>query len=264
MRINRGPASWRAACTRLHSGAAQPGGAFQLATSRRFLARQKGVRSIIMESVAVELASPQNELTILYLFMRADIVVKTVMGILVFMSIWSWALFIEKAMELNRAHGRAVRFENDFWSGAALDDLAKRYAREPKDPFGRVLAAALRDWDGFSVAKSGGAEANRELSKMEKGLGILASIGSSAPFIGLFGTVWGIMNAFRAIATEENTSLAVVAPGIAEALFATALGLFAAIPAVIFYNALSSNLGKYASRLEGFVDDLTALASREG
>jgi len=217
-----------------------------------------------MESVAVELASPQGELTILYLFMRADIIVKIVMGILVFMSIWSWAIAIEKAMERNRAHGRAVKFENDFWSGASLDDLAKRYARDPKEPFGRVLAAALRDWDGFSVAKSGGAEANRELSRMEKGLGILASIGSSAPFIGLFGTVWGIMNAFRAIATAENTSLAVVAPGIAEALFATALGLIAAIPAVIFFNALSSNLGKYAARLEGFADDLTALASREG
>ena len=216
-----------------------------------------------MESVAVELASPSEELTIVYLFMQADIVVKIVMGILAFMSVWSWAIAVEKALQLMGHNGRARKFEQDFWSGAPLDQLADKYGRDKKNPFGRVLAAALRDWDGFAVAKAGGAEANRELSKMESGLGVLAIIGSSAPFIGLFGTVWGIMNAFRAIAASENQSLAVVAPGIAEALFATALGLLAAIPAVIFFNALSSNLGKYAAKLEGFVDDLAAMASRE-
>ena len=142
--------------------------------------------------------------------------------------------------------------------------MEKRYGRDPKDPFGRVLAAAMRDWDGYAVAKSAGAEANRELTKLESGLGILAIIGSTAPFVGLFGTVWGIMNSFRAIAASQDTNLAVVAPGIAEALFATALGLLAAIPAVMFFNALSSNLSKYAARLEGFVDDLSALASKEG
>ncbi|XBQ16831.1 MAG: MotA/TolQ/ExbB proton channel family protein [Oceanicaulis sp.] len=217
-----------------------------------------------MESVAVELADPGQELTIVYLFMRADIVVKAVMAILAFMSVWSWAIAIEKFVAFSGQHGKARRFENEFWSGASLDKLADRYGRDPNHPFGRVLAAAMRDWDGFSVAKSGGAEANRELSKMESGLGVLAIIGSSAPFIGLFGTVWGIMNAFRAIAATDNTSLAVVAPGIAEALFATALGLLAAIPAVIFFNALSSSLGKFAAKLEGFVDDLAAMASREG
>lgn len=222
----------------------------------------RGLKRAVMESVAVELASPQGELTIFYLFMRADIVVKAVMAILVFMSIWSWAIAIEKALEYRKSHARAVRFENDFWSGAALDDLAKRYARDPKEPFGRVLAAALRDWDGFSVAKSGGAEAGRELSKMEKGLGVLASIGSSAPFIGLFGTVWGIMNAFRAIATAENTSLAVVAPGIAEALFATALGLFAAIPAVIAFNRYSNDVERLLNRYETFVDEFSSILHR--
>ena len=215
-----------------------------------------------MESVAVELTGPANELTIIYLFMRADIVVKAVMLLLALMSIWSWAIAIEKWMQLNKAHAGASRFENDFWSGGSLDQLVSKYAKPAKEPFGRVLAAAMRDWDGFAVAKSGGAEANRELNKMEAGLGVLSIIGSSAPFIGLFGTVWGIMNAFRSIAASENTSLAVVAPGIAEALFATALGLLAAIPAVIFFNALSSNLAKYAARLEGLVDDLAALASR--
>ena len=215
-----------------------------------------------MESVAVELTGPAQELTIFYLFMRADIVVKAVMLLLALMSIWSWAIAIEKWMQLNKAHAGASRFENDFWSGGALDELVNKHAKPAKEPFGRVLAAAMRDWDGYAVAKSGGAEANRELNKMEAGLGVLSIIGSSAPFIGLFGTVWGIMNAFRSIAASENTSLAVVAPGIAEALFATALGLLAAIPAVIFFNALSSNLAKYAARLEGLVDDLAALASR--
>ncbi|EAP90016.1 MAG: Tol-Pal system subunit TolQ [Oceanicaulis sp.] len=215
-----------------------------------------------MESVAVELTGPATELTIMHLFMRADIVVKAVMAILALMSIWSWAIAIEKWMQLNKAHAGASRFENDFWSGGSLDQLVTKYAKPAKEPFGRVLAAAMRDWDGYAVAKSGGAEANRELNKMEAGLGVLSIIGSSAPFIGLFGTVWGIMNAFRSIAASENTSLAVVAPGISEALFATALGLLAAIPAVIFFNALSSNLAKYAARLEGLVDDLAALASR--
>jgi biopolymer transport protein TolQ len=217
-----------------------------------------------MESLPVQLASPADELSIVYLFMRADIIVKAVMAILAFMSVWSWAIAIEKWLQLNGQHARGRRFEQEFWSGASLDDMVQRYGRDARHPFGRVLAAATRDWDSYAVAKSGGAEANRELSKMESGLGVLAIIGSAAPFIGLFGTVWGIMNSFRAIAATENTSLAVVAPGIAEALFATALGLLAAIPAVIFFNALSSSLAKYAAKLEGFVDDLSAMAGREG
>ena len=217
-----------------------------------------------MESVAVDLAQPAQELSVFYLFMRADIVVKAAMGILAFMSIWSWAIAIEKAMQLRGVHAKARQFESDFWSGTSIDKMGDRYARHPRDPFGRVLAAALRDWDGYAVAKAAGAEANRELTKLESGLGVLAIIGSSAPFIGLFGTVWGIMNSFRSIAASQNTNLAVVAPGIAEALFATALGLLAAIPAVIFFNALSSNLSKYAAKLEGFVDELSALASKEG
>lgn len=215
-----------------------------------------------MESVPVELASASEELTIIYLFLSSGIVVKAVMCILALMSVWSWAVAIEKTIQLTGHHSRARAFERDFWSGMALEQLAEKYGRSGNNPFGRVLTAALRDFDSFAVAKSGGAEANRELSKLESGLGILAIIGSSAPFVGLFGTVWGIMNSFRAIAATDNTSLAVVAPGIAEALFATALGLLAAIPAVIFFNALSSNLGKYAAKLEGFVDDLAAMAGR--
>lgn len=217
-----------------------------------------------MTTLPVELASASEDLSIVYLFMQADIVVKAVMAILAFMSVWSWAVAVEKFLQLNGQHAKARKFEQEFWSGAQLDDLAQKYGRDRGNPFGRVLAAAMRDWDSYAVAKAGGAEANRELSKMESGLGVLSIIGSSAPFIGLFGTVWGIMNSFRAIAATDNTSLAVVAPGIAEALFATALGLLAAIPAVIFFNALSSNLAKYAAKLEGFVDDLSAMAGREG
>lgn len=215
-----------------------------------------------MESVSIEVAQG-HDLSILYLFMQADIVVKTVMGILALMSVWSWAIAIEKTMQLRGAHTRAKHFESDFWAGRSLDDLAARYAKDPKDPFSRVLSAALRDWSQYSVAKSAGAEANRELNKLEGGLGTLAIIGSTAPFVGLFGTVWGIMNSFRSIAASQDTNLAVVAPGIAEALFATALGLLAAIPAVMFFNALSSNLGSFATKLEGFVDDLSALASKK-
>ena len=144
------------------------------------------------------------------------------------------------------------------------EDLVQRFGRNPKDPFGRVLGAALRDWDSYAVAKNAGAEANRELTRLESGLGILAIIGSTAPFVGLFGTVWGIMNSFRSIAASQDTNLAVVAPGIAEALFATALGLLAAVPAVMFFNALSSNIAKFAARLESFVDELSALASKGG
>ena len=212
---------------------------------------------------AVHMAAPGQDLSILYLFMRADIVVKVVMGILAFMSVWSWAIAIEKALQYRGLHGRARAFEREFWSGTSLQAMIDRYAGDAKDPFSRVLAAATRDFDQTSVEKAAGAEASRELTRLESGLGVLAIIGSSAPFIGLFGTVWGIMNSFRAIAATDNTSLAVVAPGIAEALFATALGLLAAIPAVIFFNALSSNLGKYAAKLEGFVDELAALAARE-
>ncbi|WP_019961013.1 MotA/TolQ/ExbB proton channel family protein [Woodsholea maritima] len=215
-----------------------------------------------METIGVEVAQAGHDLSVMGLFLRADIVVKSVMAILAFLSVWTWAIAIEKSLMLKSLQGKAKVFEQEFWSGTSLEALNQRYGHNPNDPFGRVLAAAMRDFSGYAAAKSAGAEANRELTKLEGGLGILAIIGSSAPFIGLLGTVWGIMNSFRSIAATQDTSLAVVAPGIAEALFATALGLVAAIPAVIFFNALSSNLGKYAVKLEGFVDDLSALAAR--
>jgi biopolymer transport protein TolQ len=220
-----------------------------------------------MDATVVEVAQAVEGFSFFDLFMRADWVVKAVMGILAFMSVWSWAIAIDKALHFRGLHGKARGFEKEFWSGRSLDALADQYAQHPREPFSRVFAAALREWKGARpggrVAKSAGAEAGREMINAEAGLGILATVASAAPFVGLFGTVWGIMNAFRAIAASQDTNLAIVAPGIAEALFATALGLLAAIPAVIFFNALSANLAKYGAKLDGFVDELSALADRE-
>jgi len=221
-----------------------------------------------MDATIVELAPAAQEFGFLELFWRADWVVKAVMGLLAAMSIWSWAIAIDKWLSLRSARSKARHFEAEFWSGRAMDSLSEEFARRPKEPFARVFAAALREWEGRNagerVSRAAGAEAGRELNRLEGGLGMLATIASSAPFIGLFGTVWGIMNSFRSIAATRDTNLAVVAPGIAEALFATALGLLAAVPAVIFFNALSANLGGYAAKLEGFADELSALADREG
>ncbi len=221
-----------------------------------------------METSVVDVAQAVEGFSFYDLFMRADWVVKGVMAILAFMSIWSWALAVDKSLQMRGLHSKSKAFEREFWSGRSLDALADQFAKNPRDPFSHTFAAGLREWKGAApggrVAKAAGAEASRQLNNAEGGLGSLATIASAAPFVGLFCTVWGIMNAFRAIAAEQNTNLAVVAPGIAEALFATALGLLAAIPAVIFFNALSANIGKYGARLDGFVDELSALADREG
>jgi biopolymer transport protein TolQ len=220
-----------------------------------------------MEVTLVDAAQASEGFTFLALFMRADLFVKGVMGLLAFMSIWSWAIAIDKMLQLRSLHSKSKVFERDFWSGRPLASLAEQYAKTPKDPYSRVFAASLREWKGKKpggrVAKAAGAEAGRELSNIETGLGILATIASSAPFVGLLGTVWGIMNAFIAIGATQSTDMAVIAPGIAEALFATALGLMAAIPAVVFFNTLTANLSKYGSKLDGFVDDIAALADRE-
>ena len=220
-----------------------------------------------MQADGAELANLASGMGFFELILNADWVVQSVMGILAFMSVWSWAIAIEKSLHLRGLHGKARNFEREFWSGRSLDSLAEDYARHPRDPFTRVFAAALREWKGTGagarVSKVANAEASREMTNAEGGLGVLATIASSAPFIGLFGTVWGIMNSFRSIAATEQTNLAVVAPGIAEALFATALGLLAAVPAVIFFNALSANLAKYGAKLDAFVDEMSALAARE-
>ena len=213
------------------------------------------------------------------LFLRADPIVKTVMGILVIASVWSWAVIIDKSLTFSRIKSKSKKFEDQFWSGKPLDELYRKMRDKQDHPMARVFAAAMEEWSqakttsGRSDALVIGAReridkilsvsVSRELEKAESSLGVLATVGSAAPFVGLLGTVWGIMNAFQAIALTKDTNLAVVAPGIAEALFATALGLLAAIPAVVGYNRYSSALNSFAVRLSGFADEFSAILSRQ-
>ncbi|MBV8166333.1 MAG: protein TolQ [Alphaproteobacteria bacterium] len=222
-----------------------------------------------------------SQLSLWTLFIQADIVVKVVMVMLLFASFWCWAIIFDKLMKLRHLVNQADEFEDSFWSGGSLEDLYDRVGNRPVDPMSAVFAAAMREWRR-SAAKGLATNPNasranlqqridrvmsvtvgRELERLEKYLPFLASVGSTAPFVGLFGTVWGIMNSFTAIAAQKNTSLAVVAPGIAEALFATALGLVAAIPAVLAYNKISNDLGRYANRLEAFAGEFSAILSRQ-
>lgn len=212
------------------------------------------------------------------LFMRADIVVKFVMIALLLASFWSWAIIFDKFMRFRRVIALADRFEEVFWSGNSLEELYERVAPRANHPMALLFVAAMREWMRANGRSTGGGgltgglreridkimsvTMSREMSGLERYLDFLATVGSTAPFIGLFGTVWGIMNSFQAIAQSHNTSLAVVAPGIAEALFATALGLFAAIPAVIAYNRFNSQVGRYGDRLEGFTEEFSAVLSR--
>ncbi|MEO1311102.1 MAG: protein TolQ [Pseudomonadota bacterium] len=237
------------------------------------LAAQEAAPSGVVDTIELEEAGLWS------LILEADLVVKAVMGILVLASVWSWGVMIDKGMFFSRINGQARRFENTFWSGKPLDDLHRKLGDKADHPMARVFAAAMGEWErvkdgsrasGALVAgakeridKVMNVQIARELDKAERGLGFLATVGSAAPFIGLFGTVWGIMNSFQAIAVSQDTNLAVVAPGIAEALFATALGLVAAIPAVIFYNRLTARLNSYAVRIQGFADEFSAILSRQ-
>lgn len=230
---------------------------------------------------AVGLAgSVAHDLTVWGLFLQADIVVKIVMIMLLVASIWSWAIIFEKTLKMRRLRSLAEQFEEAFWSGGSLDDLYDRIDKRPPDPMSSLFVSAMREWRRSSAKGLGVSDQNRislqqriervmdislgrEMERLERHMIFLASVGASAPFIGLFGTVWGIMNAFTSIAASKNTSLAVVAPGIAEALFATALGLVAAIPAVIAYNKISTDLGRYGGRLEAFAGEFGAILSRQ-
>ncbi|GAB5388819.1 MAG: hypothetical protein Alpg2KO_17870 [Alphaproteobacteria bacterium] len=212
------------------------------------------------------------------LFMQADIVVKAVMVMLLLASVWCWAIMFEKSSKLRRARKDARRFEDAFWSASSLDVLYDKVAPKVTDPMSAIFAAGMKEWKRAGKAPDGrpidpdalqhrvesvmGLTISREMERLERQMTVLASVGSTAPFIGLFGTVWGIMNAFAAIAAEKNTNLAVVAPGIAEALFATALGLVAAIPAVLAFNKYSRDLARYADRLDQFTVEFGAILSR--
>lgn len=210
------------------------------------------------------------------LFARATLIVKLVMILLIVASFWSWAIIIQKLLNYRAARTDAEQFDRSFWSGEPLDGLFEQIGPHPSGSPGRVFAAGMTEWrrshrtDGGLIA---GAQAridrsmdvaiNKEAEALQKGLPILATVGSTAPFVGLFGTVWGIMNAFIEIAEQQNTNLAVVAPGIAEALMATGLGLLAAIPAVIFYNKLSSDSDRIIAGYESFADEFGTILSRQ-
>jgi biopolymer transport protein TolQ len=227
-----------------------------------------------------EAIGPQiNGISIYGLFMRADPIVKSVMALLVLASLWSWAIIFNKWLALGTLRRRADKFEKTFWSGLSLDDLYQQFSQKADHPMASVFIAAIREWrrafeagpprDALlpgirdRVEKAMSVSIHRETDSVENQLGFLATVGATAPFVGLFGTVWGIMNSFSAIAARHDTTLAVVAPGIAEALFATAMGLLAAIPAVIFYNKFVNDIGRYINRLDNFADEFSAILSRQ-
>lgn len=237
---------------------------------------------LLAQSVPVEVTqgaenAPVTDFSLWSLFVQAHIVVKVVMVGLIFASIWSWAIIIEKTILINRTKKQTEQFEREFWSGQSLDDIYRSLVQTKTRSMASLFMAAMREWrrSQNSMVRAGFAglqqrlekvmdvELQREMARLESRLLFLATVGSTAPFIGLFGTVWGIMNSFRAIAVSKNTNLAVVAPGIAEALFATALGLLAAIPAVIFYNKISSEISKLGARMENFSDEFSAIISRQ-
>jgi biopolymer transport protein TolQ len=209
------------------------------------------------------------------LFIHADWVVKLVMIGLLLASIWVWAVVFEKIVTMRRVNKAADAFEDRFWSGGSLDELFTREGEQPTHPMAAVFGSAMREWrrsaGGVSllggakerVERAMGVTIGREMERLERWMVFLASVGSVGPFVGLFGTVWGIMNSFSAIAGMQNTNLAVVAPGIAEALFATAIGLVAAIPAVLAYNKINTDLARFAARLEGFATEFGAILSRQ-
>ena len=232
------------------------------------------------ESVEKKILEESTDFSIFSLFLQADIVVKIVILILLLSSIWSWTIIFSKYTNLKSILMETEDFEEKFYSSETLSKLSKRIGGQPTHPMEAVFFAAMVYFDriktGFSnknfdfkksfcenVKKEMEIVINKELTGLENGLNFLASVGSTAPFIGLFGTVWGIMNSFTAIGISQNTSLAVVAPGIAEALFATALGLVAAIPAVLFFNKFNNMLEILNNKLEVFSDEILVIISKE-
>lgn len=224
-------------------------------------------------------AAGSMDMSMLSLISHADIVVKSVLLMLIVASFICWTIIFDKFMRFRKLSASTEKFEKIFWSGQLLDQLYERIRNRATHPMAAIFVAAMNEWSrrqelvgdenalrtgvkerifqAMTVAK------NRSMERLESNLVFLATVASSAPFIGLFGTVWGIMNSFKSIGAQKNTTLAVVAPGIAEALLATAVGLFAAIPAVIFYNIFTGKLNDYIVKLEDFSNELSALLSRE-
>ncbi len=227
-----------------------------------------------MEQIA--LAAPEGQYSLFALFLQAGWVVKLVMIGLLMASVWTWAIIIDKLLAMRRLRAALDRFEEIFWSGQSLEDLYRGMSEKKTSGMSAIFMAAMREWKkSFErgakspislqtrIDRAMDLAISREMDQVEGRLAFLASVGSAAPFIGLFGTVVGIMTSFQAIAGSKSTNLAVVAPGIAEALLATAIGLLAAIPATIAFNKLSGDSAKIAGRLEGFADEFSSILSRQ-
>lgn len=217
-----------------------------------------------------------TDYTMWALFARATILVKLVMILLVLASVWCWAVIVDKLIQYRRARAEAAVFDRSFWSGEPLDGLFDEIGTKPTGQSQRIFVAGMLEWrrshrqDGELIAGAGAridrsmdVAIAKEAGSLGRGLPVLATVGSTAPFVGLFGTVWGIMNSFIEIAEQQNTNLAVVAPGISEALLATGLGLLAAIPAVIFYNKLSADCDRIIAGYEAFADEFGTILSRQ-
>ena len=237
------------------------------------------MESNIVEAVAIAGGVGVADFSVWGLFQRSDLVIKATMIILFVASFWSWTIIIDKWLKLRRLASDAEKFEQNFWSGGSLDELYERLGTRPGDPMAAVFAAAMSEWRRSSsrgLASTDELQANlreriervmevsltREMERIERYMVFLASAGATAPFIGLFGTVWGIMNSFRGLATVNQASLSVVAPGISEALVATAIGLFAAIPAVIAYNRHVAYVEVIMNRFEAFSDEFSSILYR--
>lgn len=228
-----------------------------------------------MEPTTLAMAQ-EIDFSLVALFARATFTVKLVMIMLFVMSFWSWAIIVQKHIQFRRARGEATIFDRAFWSGEPLDELFERIGSDPQGQSEKIFSAGMLEWrrshkqDGGLIA---GAQARidramnvaiaRESEELNRGLSFLATTGSTAPFIGLFGTVWGIKHSFEQIAISQNTNLAVVAPGIAEALLATGIGLVAAIPAVVFYNKLNADSERIVGGYESFADEFATILSRQ-
>lgn len=243
----------------------------------------QGVDSVALEGTT----AVAHNFSMIGMFMQADFTVKLVMIGLIMASFWCWAIIFEKFMLFRRIKDKAARFETEFWSSEALDKFYEKTKKRVNHPMAVMFVAAMEEWfrskntgSGGGMLQPQGAQGfklslkerivqvmlvarNREVENLERGLGFLATTGSAAPFIGLFGTVWGIMNSFHAIAVSKNTSLVAVAPGIAEALFATAIGLFAAIPAVIAYNKFNTEVTRFSNKLDDFSTEFDTILSRQ-
>ena len=226
----------------------------------------------------IAVTSVVNDFSLLSLFFRADLVIKSVIIILILSSIYSWAIIAAKLVRMRRLKQLENEFDEIFWSGNSFEDLFETFNYNQNDPKSKIFCSAINEWKKSKKDKNDIKDINslkermnrsmqvtfnKETEIIEKNLTFLATAGSTAPFIGLFGTVWGIMNSFQSIAIAQNTNLSVVAPGIAEALFATALGLFVAIPAVVAYNKITSDFSKYFISLESFIDEFTTIFFRQ-